>query len=267
MSGIILRMDVLEPSPNTTHAVVDNTDSMDDRDRTAVDRDRTAEALDEIAMTRDLRSEDRDSRAEARDEREGTVDIEAASDRAGARRDRKGAAADRRQAEADRDAADVDRQLSAVHRASLVLDELTGVYRREVGLAELERELVSAARSEEPFVLAFIDVDGLKAVNDSAGHKAGDLMLRRVADAIRAVVREEDVILRFGGDEFVCGLLGVDLDEATRRFVHFGKDPQKSLGLATCGLVQLQPGEELTELIERADACMYEQKSAADSVS
>ncbi|MDO9485315.1 MAG: diguanylate cyclase [Actinomycetota bacterium] len=235
---------------------------MEDRDRTAVDRDRTAEALDLTAENRDLRSEDRDARAEARDEREGTVDVEAASDRAGARRDRKGAAADRRQAEADRDAADVDRRLSAVHRASLLQDELTGVYRREAGITELEREIVTAGRTEQPFVLAFVDVDGLKAVNDAEGHRAGDLLLRRVADAIREVVRQDDVILRYGGDEFICGLLGIDLAEATSRFESMSEDLHSTLGVATVGLAELKPGEELAELIDRADARMYDRKAS-----
>ena len=243
-------------------AETDGAAAMEDRDRTAGDRDRTAAALDESANSRDLRSEDRDSRAEARDERDGHVDLEAASDRAGARRDRKGAASDRRQAEDDRDAADVDRRLSAIHRASLLQDELTGVYRRDAGLKELEREVVTAHRTLQPFVVAFIDVDGLKAVNDAEGHRAGDALLRRVADAISEVVRGDDVVLRYGGDEFVCGLLGIDLREASALFANMIPERQSSLGKATVGLAQLQPSEALQSLIERADSAMYLRKAA-----
>lgn len=56
--------------------------------------------------------------------------------------------------------------------------------------------------------LAFIDVDNLKAKNDSLGHPAGDKLLRDTADSIRAHLRSYDLLIRFGGDEFLCGLMG-----------------------------------------------------------
>lgn len=246
---------------DVSRAETDGVTEIEDRDRTAQDRDRTAEAQDVLAESRDLRSEDRDLRAEARDERDGQIDVEAASDRAGARRDRKGAASDRRQAEDDRDAADVDRRLSAVHRTKLLHDALTGTYRRDAGLMELDREIVKAQRTGEPFVLAFIDVDSLKAVNDADGHQSGDQLLRRIADAIRAAVREYDIVIRYGGDEFICGLLGIGLGEATSRFDRMSSDLGRSDGSATVGLAQLQVGEDLDDLIERADASMYQCKA------
>lgn len=246
-----------------SEAGADALPAMEDRDRTADDRDKTAQAVDDSAAERDMRSEDRDLRAEARDERDGTVDVEAASDRAGARRDRQGAASDRRQAEDDRDAADTDRRLSAAHRESLLHDALTGTYRREAGVMELEREVVKAARTGEPFTLAFIDVDGLKAVNDADGHQAGDELLRGVADHIRAVVREYDVVVRWGGDEFVCGLLGLGLDAAVRRFEEMGRSLGLSGSSATVGLAQARPGEDLDAVIARADASMYSRKANA----
>lgn len=212
-----------------------------------------------------MRSEDRDARAEARDERDGLIDVDAAADRVGARRDREGAASDRKQAEDDRHAAEADRALSAVQRASLLYDELTGTYTRDAGLMELEREVVRARRTGEAFTLAFIDVDGLKRVNDSGGHLEGDRLLTRVAEAIQAVVRDYDVVVRYGGDEFICGLLGVGLDDAVPRFARMTTNLKQTGDSATVGLAELDPDEDIAHLIDRADMLMYDSKVKARS--
>lgn len=247
-----------EDERERTRTVSDNASETEDRDRTSDDRDKTAEAHDRSAASRDQRSERRDQRAEARDEREGRVDVDAASDRAGARRDRRGAAGDRKHAEHDRDAAQIDRDLSAAHRAALLLDRLTGAYRREAGFLELEREVVQAKRTEESFVLAFIDLDDLKATNDSLGHAAGDQRLAKVAQSLREVLREYDVVVRYGGDEFLCGLAGVGMADAAMRLERLNADLTKgNQGSITVGLAELEPGEGLFDLISRADAAMY----------
>ena len=229
-----------------------------DRDRTADERDRTSDAHDDTAEARDARSEARDGRAEARDRAQRRPDITAASDRAGAKRDRQSSAGDRRGSEHDREAASADRVHSAWERAAMVLDGLTGVHSRDPGLRELDREVTKAHRTRTSFVLAFVDVDGLKAVNDAKGHAAGDQLLRDVVDSIRGVIREYDLIVRYGGDEFVCGLLDIDLAGARRRF----DNANGSLGVThgshfTVGLAELAPGESLDDLIARSDALMY----------
>ena len=71
-------------------------------------------------------------------------------------------------------------------------------------------------------MLAFVDVDGLKAVNDRDGHAAGDRVLESVVRAIRTRLRSFDPVIRYGGDEFVCGLSGTDLAQAERRFDSIG---------------------------------------------
>jgi len=168
--------------------------------------DQTADAHDQAADARDVRSEQRDARAETRERAATAVDPGAASDRAGARqdrrsgagdragsrRDRQGGAGDRADAERDRQAAATDRHLSADERAVLLVDGLTGVRRREVGLLELEREITRARRTGQSFVLTFIDVDGLKATNDTYGHAAGDRRLVGAADAVRGHIRGYD---------------------------------------------------------------------------
>jgi diguanylate cyclase (GGDEF)-like protein len=234
--------------------------TMDDRDRTADDRDRTADSHDRASEARDDRSDARDSRAAEREIREGRFDAEAAADRAGAKRDRRAGAGDRKHSEDDRDAASADRVRAALERVNLVMDGLTGAHQRAPGLAELERDIVKARRTGQPFVLAFIDVDGLKAINDKQGHTAGDEVLRQVVDVIRKVVRDYDLIIRYGGDEFICGLLDLNLDDAANRFANTRKDLAGQEVPFSFGLAVLDGDDTLQELIDRADLAMYEQR-------
>ena len=226
----------------------------DDRDQTADERDTTSEAFDKA-------SDARDERAEIREQTDARFDPGAASDRAGAKRDRQGGASDRRHAEHDREAASTDRDLSARERAILLVDELTGAHRREAGILELQREIIRAKRTKHPFVLVFIDVDGLKTTNDSQGHAAGDDLLRHVIDTVRAHVRPYDLIVRYGGDEFLCGLPDVSLAETVERFrlvnVDLASSRQASV---TAGLAALGADDRLEDLIQRADDALYTER-------
>lgn len=233
---------------------------VEDRDRTADDRDRTAKAHDETAEARDHRSEERDARAVGRDEKRGSVDTAAASDRAGAKRDRKGSKGDRKNSEDDRDAASADRVLSAVDRVHQVVDGLTGAHQRAPGISELEREVVQARRTDQPFVLAFIDIDGLKAVNDSQGHGAGDQVLRLVVASLRKSLREYDLILRYGGDEFICGMTDLSVEDVEARLVATKRDLADAGMSFTFGLAAFDGAESLQVLIDRADLAMYEHR-------
>ncbi len=253
----------------TRSQAFDRNQPADDRDKTAEHRDQISEAHDRISAARDQRAAARDRRAESRDQGADRFDVGAASDRAGARRDRRAAAGDRRHAADDREAASADRGLSARERAAASIDELTGAQRRDVGVAELERATARAQRTHEPFVLAFIDVDDLKATNDSLGHTAGDHILRRVVESIRAHFRSYDLIVRFGGDEFLCALQGAPMAAAAERFelinADLATDPHAS---CTAGLAELAAQDSLDELIERADAALREarrQRSSAHS--
>jgi diguanylate cyclase (GGDEF)-like protein len=245
----------------TTEPPVPTAQDPDGRDLSAAARDRASDGRDRAAEARDRSSQERDERAEDRDERAGRLDVDASSDRSGARRDRQGAAGDRRESHADRAAARSDRELSSHERAVGVLDQLTGAYRRETGYQELQREVLEATRRQAPFVLAFIDVDHLKATNDSLGHDAGDRLLRLVVQRIREVVREYDVIVRFGGDEFLCGLADMQLAEAAKRFERANRELADSdHASVTVGLAQLEAGESLADLITRADTSMYQER-------
>ena len=230
----------------------------DDRDRAAEQRDDIAEVHDEAAAARDVRADARDERANVREESAGPADAGAAGDRAGSKRDRMGAAKDRRHSAADREAAGSDRAASARERASFLVDELTGAHRRDAGVMELEREIIRATRTGQPFVLAFVDVDDLKGANDSMGHQAGDELLRRAADAIRRRTRSYDLLVRYGGDEFLCGLLGLSVVDVAERFVLVNADLAADHAAAiSVGLAELQPDESRQDLVRRADEAMY----------
>jgi len=238
---------------------------MIDRDKTAAARDAVADEIDATAENRDQRSEARDRRAQQRDETGGRADGNATSDRSAARRDRKSAAGDRRHAGDDREAAAADRRIAAAESSSLVLDELTGTYLRGPGLTELSREVVKAQRTGQSFVLAFIDVDDLKATNDSLGHEAGDRLLTQVAESVRSNLREYDVVVRYGGDELVCGLIEMPLAAARQRFDQVDVDLAITGDASvSIGVVQREPGEDLEDLIRRADEAMYAGKEAHD---
>jgi diguanylate cyclase (GGDEF)-like protein len=235
--------------------------SADDRDRTAEGRDRRAEARDQAADARDERSVARDERAEARERGADHVEPGAAGDRAGASRDRSGAARDRTHAGDDREAASVGRALSAQDRAAASIDALTGAHRRDAGILELERELARAKREGEPMALAFVDVDALKRTNDSLGHRAGDQVLTQTACSIRSHLRSYDLIIRYGGDEFLCALVGMTGEEAAERFSLVNADLTVSRQASvSVGLAELEPEDTVEDLIARADEAMYRER-------
>jgi diguanylate cyclase (GGDEF)-like protein len=230
-----------------------------DRDVAAGLRDQEAEARDDAAGDLDRTAGDRAASNRQRAEDAGA---RAASERAGAAdsrvravNDRKVAADDRAQGSRDRQVAAEDRAQAARDRENSGTDELTGVSRRGAGLAAIVREINRAQRDSGELVAAYVDVDGLKATNDSKGHAAGDALLIAVADSLRACLRSYDVITRVGGDEFVCALPGIAVDHARRRFgvVSEMLAAGGSGASITVGLARLQTGDSADDLIERAD--------------
>ena len=126
----------------------------------------------------------------------------------------------------------------------------------------MARELARAQRNRTTFVLAFVDVDGLKRVNDTQGHLAGDALLHLVGETIRAHVRPYDVVVRYGGDELVCAMPGLTEAGAAARFAGISKalnavDAQHSISV---GLAEARPGDDLEALLARADADLLESR-------
>jgi diguanylate cyclase (GGDEF)-like protein len=231
----------------------------EERDHAAVLRDRGAEARDALARLHDLQSDDDASpddivvRAERDRARAAADRVKAASDRARAAVDRAEAAHER--AEALRQRSKSENEL---RRATT--DELTGARTRLFGLEEVSRELERAHRTGVTLVLAFVDVNGLKQVNDSEGHLAGDALLQLVGETIRANVRPYDVIVRYGGDEFVCAMPNISAAEARSRFERIAAAlaAVQSRHSVTFGIAAAEPQESLKELLARADADLLE---------
>lgn len=246
-------------------------DAADQRDHAADQRDQAGDQRDDDADQRDDAAKQRDDAAEQSEAatsagtrtdaftRSALARRQAASDRRRAAQDRGAGAGERTNAELDRDTALADRGASAREREHSSHDDLTGAYRRGAGFVELEREIARARRAEQPLVLAFIDVDQLKVINDSRGHAAGDRMLLEVVNGFRARLRSHDLIIRVGGDEFVCVLSGLDLAAAAKRLVlvDAALAEAPSRGSVTVGLAQLHPHDSSQDLLVRADAELY----------
>jgi diguanylate cyclase (GGDEF)-like protein len=186
----------------------------------------------------------------------------AGADREASAAERAASASERHDAEQDRDGSATDRAQAAHELDVASHDALTGTYTRGAGIIELARDLSRASRSGEPMTLAFIDVDDLKGVNDRGGHSAGDRLLSQVADALRAHLRPHDVIMRYGGDEFICALTGLTATDAADRLaaINLALAEAAEAGSITVGLAELEAGESLHDLIGRADEDLHDRK-------
>lgn len=230
------------------------------RDEAARLRDLTAQARDRAAELRDRTASERQARWNPLQSFGDACDY-ARAVRAHAAMDRALAAADRAQAALDRELAAEDRRQAEEDLQRAHIDELTGAYTRGLGTVALEREIDRARHADGRLVLAFVDVDDLKIVNDTLGHDAGDRLLRGIVDAMRSSLRSYDPIVRVGGDEFICALAGADVEEAEGRFAAIRESLRVELGASvSVGLAELRPRDTLADLRRRGDEALYEVK-------
>lgn len=157
-------------------------------------------------------------------------------------------------------------------RVAAETDPLTGLLNRVSLLEHLSRTVDRLREGDHRLVIAFIDLDGFKRVNDQCGHVVGDRLLAAVGTRLRAAMRESDVVARYGGDEFVClrelnagqadleawaGRLRTSIEDAA-----LAVDPANRVS-ASIGLCVVEDARGLspTDLISRADAAMYAAKA------
>lgn len=161
----------------------------------------------------------------------------------------------------------------ALHRALAETDGLTGVQNRQASTQALERLLRLAARHEQPLALAMVDLDRFKQVNDVHGHAAGDAVLRRFGTLLAESFRGEDVVGRWGGEEFVVGMYGMSGENARERLgdllAALGAERFESgdgTGFAvafSAGVARFpEDGCDLPALYATADAMLYRAKAA-----
>ncbi|WP_409330084.1 diguanylate cyclase domain-containing protein [Trujillonella humicola] len=145
-------------------------------------------------------------------------------------------------------------------RDAALHDPLTGLPNRALVLDRLDQALRAQRRERRPAVVVYCDLDGFKAINDAAGHAAGDAALLHTARALRSAVRPEDTVGRIGGDEFVvvCSGIGTagdaaDLVARMETALAAGEHGVR----ASCGTALSRPTDTAESLLRRADEAMY----------
>ncbi|MHB1313332.1 MAG: diguanylate cyclase [Gemmatimonadaceae bacterium] len=153
-----------------------------------------------------------------------------------------------------------------LHALALV-DELTGLANRRGFAFFAESEVARARREQRSPAVVFADIDLLKEINDEHGHAAGDIAIRMVAQAFKSILRESDIVARWGGDEFVA-LIGEGGETAAAQLgarlagaISALRPPTVKYNIsASVGVSQLDPSLPMEEAIERADAALYKNK-------
>ena len=148
-------------------------------------------------------------------------------------------------------------------------DPLTGLNNRLSMEKNLPREIDLAKRHSQSMALLVMDLDGFKEINDSYGHDVGDQVLREVAEVISQVVRNTDLVYRYGGDEFVGGLAqtdihgAIDVSERIRHSIEkldlsaFGLNGQIQVSI---GITLVRNGDSFLSTFKRADKALYQAK-------
>jgi len=163
------------------------------------------------------------------------------------------------------------KKLEEILKKYATFDDLTGSYNRRAGFYALEKYFQLAKRRQEPLSIVFIDIDNLKYINDNYGHDVGDYILKKVTDVLKSTLRESDLIIRVGGDEFILGLPNaeeVDVHKIFQRILSQLKEVKVDgnvridLSYGVSEYRDFQKDINLELLIKEADNKMYQMKKA-----
>jgi diguanylate cyclase (GGDEF)-like protein len=164
-------------------------------------------------------------------------------------------------------------RLREVLRAQSIRDPLTGLFNRRFMEESLDRELRRAMHGKEQLALLMVDIDHFKNFNDTFGHQAGDALLRALGNFLKESTRGQDIVCRYGGEEFVFVLPDASLDVARKRAELLREDVKKlnaqhggqllgavtlSIGIAMCP----DNGDSAGQLLKTADDALYRAKEA-----
>ena len=151
-----------------------------------------------------------------------------------------------------------------------VIDPLCGIYNRNGFIREADTLYKRCLESGEPLLISFIDMDGLKIINDNYGHKEGDFALQRLASVIRDCCSSTQICARFGGDEFIilgAGALPDEADSLERLFEkrladinHILHKPYELSASIGTYIAKVEESVTLFTMITTADEMMYERK-------
>jgi len=164
---------------------------------------------------------------------------------------------------------DVNTKLSVAMEQLKVIsitDSLTGLYNRRHAMTRMEEETVQRKRYGGHFSLILGDIDFFKRTNDTYGHDCGDIVLKRIADVLKENAREQDVLSRWGGEEFLILLPMTEMDGAVTLAERMRKAVEDELIeykgdtikiTITLGVAEYNQGEQLDDVIKRADTALY----------
>lgn len=157
-----------------------------------------------------------------------------------------------------------------IYRLTTV-DGLTQIFNRRYLLEQLDREVSRAKRYRRALSLILFDIDHFKQINDTSGHLAGDYVLKQLATVVQGKIRREDLLARFGGEEFAIVLPEIDAENA----VLFGEKVRKIIEKASfkfedtklqvtvsVGVSATEENDDASSLVKRTDAKLYEAKVA-----
>ncbi len=171
---------------------------------------------------------------------------------------------------AEKDLSNKDQRIKELEKQATI-DSLTGLANRRGFYQAFEKELDRSKRVRgSSGLLMMIDLDGFKSINDTYGHKAGDLALQKVSEYLQDTIRDMDVAARIGGDEFIVMMPTASISQAMRRAqimdkslnaLTFDWDGTKIEIKGSLGLQEYGQHDTIDSIIENADYKMYEDKA------